>query len=173
MGPVGMLPSALTFCSSAARYDGIRETRYASGPGQQQTPVRTQPPGTQPSSVYVRYDIYLEMSPEDKVLLWLSGEVKTPPFSTEARLEAGFLLRRLQGGEALEMPRSRPMPSIGRRCHELRIIDEDATWRIVYFVDDDAIVILEVFSKKTRATPKRIIDTCKQRLAHYKGLRDY
>jgi len=113
------------------------------------------------------------MSPEDKVLLWLSGEVKTPPFSTEARLEAGFLLRRLQGGEALEMPQSRPMPSIGRRCHELRIVDENATWRVVYFVDEDAIVILDVFSKKTRATPKRIVDTCKQRLARYKELRDY
>jgi phage-related protein len=112
------------------------------------------------------------MSPEHKVVLWLSGEVKTPPFSNEARLEAGFLLRRLQRGESLELPQSRPMPSIGRRCHELRIIDQNATWRIVYFVDDDAIVVLEVFSKKTKTTPKRIIDTCKQRLARYQELRE-
>jgi len=31
----------------------------------------------------------------NKPLIWLKGEVKTPPFSTQARLEAGFLLRKL------------------------------------------------------------------------------
>jgi len=35
----------------------------------------------------------------DKALVWLKGEVKTPPFSTRARLEAGLLLRRLQQGK--------------------------------------------------------------------------
>lgn len=59
------------------------------------------------------------------------------------------------------------MPSIGRRCHELRIADKDGTWRIVYRTDTDAIVILEVFVKKTGKTPKRIIDICKQRLKDY------
>jgi len=32
----------------------------------------------------------------DKPLVWLHGAVKSPPFSATARLEAGFLLRRLQ-----------------------------------------------------------------------------
>ena len=59
------------------------------------------------------------------------------------------------------------MPSIGRRCHELRINDDTGTWRIVYRTDDDAIVILEVFEKKTNKTPKRIIDICKQRIRNY------
>ena len=54
------------------------------------------------------------------------------------------------------MPHSRPMPSIGRRCHELRIVDESGTWRIIYRVDDDAIVVLEVFQKKSSKTPKRV-----------------
>jgi|SRR6056297_62219 len=107
------------------------------------------------------------MSPNDKPLVWMAGEVKSPPFSAEARLEAGFLLRRLQRGDSIGMPSSRPMPSIGRGCHELRINDGDVTWRIVYHVDDDAIVILEVFKKKSRATPKRVIDICTKRLAHY------
>jgi phage-related protein len=111
------------------------------------------------------------MSPNDKPLVWMSGEVKSPPFSAEARLEAGFLLRRLQRGDAIGMPSSRPMPSIGRGCHELRINDGDVTWRIVYHVDDEAIVILEVFKKKSRATPKRVIDICTKRLAHYKASR--
>lgn len=49
------------------------------------------------------------MSPADKPLVWLRGVVKTPPFSALARLEAGFLLRRLQKGESLGLPHSRPM----------------------------------------------------------------
>jgi len=67
----------------------------------------------------------------DKPLVWLHGEIKSPPLSLAARLETGLLLRRLQRGEKLAMPYSRPMPSIGARCHELRINDEKATWRIV------------------------------------------
>ena len=98
------------------------------------------------------------MTSGDKPLVWLKGEVKTPPFSSTARLEAGYLLRRLQRGETLGMPHSRPLPSVGPRCHELRINDERATWRIVYRIDSDGIIILEVFSKKSRATPKAILD---------------
>lgn len=107
------------------------------------------------------------MSPGDKPLAWLHGEVRTPPFSKAARLEAGFLLRRLQRGESLAMPQSRPMPSIGARCHELRINDADSTWRVIYRIDADAIVILDVFAKKTSTTPKAVIDTCRKRLKEY------
>jgi len=107
------------------------------------------------------------MDTTDKDLVWLHGEVKSPPLSQEARLEAGYLLRQLQQGIRLKMPQSRPMPTIGRRCHELRINDEDGTWRIVYRIDDDAVVILEVFEKKTNTTPKHIINTCKDRIRRY------
>ena len=55
----------------------------------------------------------------DKPLVWLAGEIKTPPFSPQARIETGVLLRRLQRGEKLVMPGFRPMPSIGTRCGEL------------------------------------------------------
>lgn len=61
------------------------------------------------------------MAAEDKPIAWLAGEVRTPPFSKEARVEAGLLLRRLQPGENLRMPHARPMPTLGRRCVELRI----------------------------------------------------
>ncbi len=110
------------------------------------------------------------MSQQDKPLVWLHGEVKTPPFTQQARIEAGVLLRRLQRGRQLSLPHSRPMPSIGRRCHELRIVDENATWRIIYRIDADAVIIVEVFRKKTRQTPKRIIETCKRRLRAYDNL---
>jgi phage-related protein len=103
----------------------------------------------------------------DKPIVWLSGEIKTPPFSTEARIEVGYLLRRLQQGVNLKMPHSRPMPSIGARCHELRVKDEQATWRVIYRIDSDAIVVTEVFDKDTQETPQRIIDVCKKRLRYY------
>ena len=94
------------------------------------------------------------MDAREKPLVWLKGEVKTPPFSANARVEAGVFLRRLQQGEKLSLPMSRPMPSIGPRCHELRIIDENMTWRIIYAAEVDAIVVLEVFAKKTNKTPR-------------------
>jgi phage-related protein len=110
------------------------------------------------------------MSPTDKPLVWLRGEVKTPPFSPAARLEAGFLLRKLQHGETLSLPHSRPMPSIGLHCHELRINDTTGTWRIIYRIDSDTIVIVEVFEKKTPQTPRRVIELCQQRLRQYDTL---
>ena len=103
----------------------------------------------------------------DKPLVWLRGEVKTPPFSMEGRIEAGFLLRRLQRGESLGMPQSRPMPAIGPGCHELRVRDAAHSWRLVYRADKDAIVIAEVFDKKTRQTPKEVMTACRNRLRAY------
>ena len=108
------------------------------------------------------------MDAREKPLVWLEGEVKTPPFSAGARLEAGFLLRRLQRGEKLSLPMSRPMPSIGTRCHELRIIDENVTWRIIYAVEPDAIVVLEVFAKKTNRTAVDVLNNCKRRLRAFR-----
>lgn len=107
------------------------------------------------------------MSPKDKPLAWLHGEVKTPPFSAAARLEAGYLLRRLQRGEFLGLPHSRPMPSIGARCHELRIVDAGLAWRLMYRIDADAIVIADVFAKKTARTPKAVLAVCKARFKEY------
>ena len=71
-------------------------------------------------------------------LVWLHGEVKTPPFSKAARREAGFLFRMLQYGESL--------------------------------LDSDAVLILEVFSKKTGRTPKSVIEACIGRLKRYDEL---
>jgi hypothetical protein len=42
------------------------------------------------------------MKSTEKPLVWLHGEVKTPPFSSAARIEAGYLLRQLQMGERLK-----------------------------------------------------------------------
>lgn len=105
-----------------------------------------------------------------KPLVWLEGEIKTPPFSAEARIEAGTWLGAVQEGHALGMPYSRPMPQIGSRCYELRVRDKDNNWRIVYRIDDDAIVIGEVFKKTTQRTPKQVISNCQRRFSDYDNI---
>lgn len=59
------------------------------------------------------------------------------------------------------------MPTIGRGCHELRIRDRNATWRIVYRNDRNAIVLLAAFKKKSAKTPIEVIRLCKARLKNY------
>jgi phage-related protein len=107
------------------------------------------------------------MAHEDRPLVWLRTEIKTPPLSAAARVEAGVLLRRLQRGDRISMPHARPMPIIAPRCVELRVPDGESTWRIVCRVDPDAGVVLEVLSKKTQKTPQYVIDTCRRRLREY------
>ena len=107
------------------------------------------------------------MSSRDKPLVWLGGEIKTPPMGQKARLEAGFLLRLLQVGKLLEMPHSRPMPGLGAHCHELRINDGGGTWRIFYRIDLDAILILDVVRKTTARTPHSVIVSCRRRLRRF------
>ena len=77
------------------------------------------------------------------------------------------MLRQLQQRESLGLPTSRPMSNIGPRCHELRIRDQDKNWRILYRIDEDAIVIAEVFHKTTQTTPKTVIKLCQKRLTQY------
>jgi phage-related protein len=43
----------------------------------------------------------------------------------------------------------------------------DKNWRIIYRIDEDAILIIEVFNKVTRETPKSVIEVCKKRLSKY------
>jgi DNA-binding XRE family transcriptional regulator len=59
------------------------------------------------------------------------------------------------------------MPSIGKHCHELRVVDESRTWRIIYRVDADAIIIAEVFAKKQQSTPASVIRASQDRLRRY------
>ncbi len=62
------------------------------------------------------------------------------------------------------MPQSRPMPSIGPACHELRVRDDRHVWRIVYRIESDLILIVDVFAKTTPAAMDRAIRRCKKRL---------
>ena len=82
-----------------------------------------------------------------------------------------MLLRRLQRGEKLALPHSRPLPSIGPGCHELRVRDATRGWRIVYHLDPEAIVVLDVFAKTTRSTPTVVAEACRRRLAEFRSIR--
>jgi hypothetical protein len=106
------------------------------------------------------YTILVKEGP-DKPVAWLRGELKTPPLSKGARVEAGTLLRRLQTGEKLSMPESRPLPTVDPRCHELRI-DDIATkieWRIVYYMGRHAIEILDMWTGHEQGT-ERDVQAC-------------
>lgn len=105
--------------------------------------------------------------PFRKPLLWLSGEVKTPPFTPEGRQEAGMLLRLFHEGERLEMPQSEPLTDVCHRCGALRERDAGHSWRIMYRIYSDAVLVPGVYSKKTRTIPKATIDRCIRRLAQY------
>lgn len=107
------------------------------------------------------------MATRDRPLVWLHGEVKTPPFSRQGRLEAGYLLRTLQQRMKVGLPHSRPMPMIGARCHELRVRDASHNWRIFYRLDPDAVVILGVYAKRTEQTPKEMLEACRGRVQRY------
>jgi phage-related protein len=105
--------------------------------------------------------------PPPKPLVWLQGEIKTPPFTVAGRREAGLLLRLLQAGERLGMPQAEPLPDVGPRCGALRVRDAGHNWRIMYRIDEDAVLILDVYSKKTRAIPDQVIERCRQRMKQY------
>jgi phage-related protein len=94
--------------------------------------------------------------------------VRSKRLRSHARLDwKRLLLRRLQQGESVSLPHSRPLPNIGARCHELRVRDENKNWRIVYRTDEDRVLIVEVFKKTTRQTPDAVIKVCQRRLIEY------
>jgi len=105
------------------------------------------------------------MSCDGKPLVWLHGEIRTPPLSRQARLDAGMLLRRLQRGEEVGMPHARRMSTGGPHCYEMRMGDCSGNWRVIYRIDTDAIIIVEVFRKTTRRPPRSVIEQCRLRLS--------
>ena len=101
-------------------------------------------------------------------LYWRGGALQTTPFSPRAvRTFAGRLLRRVQRGQPLAASLSRPLPAVGERCHEMRVRDGAVEWRVVYRIDPDAVLVLEVFAPTTPATPRHVIEASRWRLKRY------
>ena len=78
-----------------------------------------------------------------------------------------MLLRLLQEGEKLGMPQAELLRDVGSRCGALRIRDGEHNWRIMYRIDADAVLVLDVYPKKTRKIPDEVMNRCKQRLKQY------
>ncbi len=78
-------------------------------------------------------------------------------------------LARLELGQRLSMPLSRPMPSVGPGVHELRLRDRSGVYRIIYaFVAREQIYVVHAFKKTTEKTPQHNIDVAKKRIKELK-----
>ena len=74
-------------------------------------------------------------------------------------------IARLERGQMLTMPLSRPMPSIGKSVHELRFRDRTGIFRVIYFLAGaGSIYLIHAFKKKTQATPSHNILVAQERL---------
>ena len=82
----------------------------------------------------------------------------------EIRENLADALARLDAGLSLSMPLSRPMSSIGRGVHELRLRDRSGDYRIVYVTARSGeIVVVLAFEKTTFKTPERMIKLARSR----------
>ena len=79
-------------------------------------------------------------------------------FPKEVRIRLGRGLFRLQIGEHLGMPNSRPMPGVAAGVSELRVKGEDGSFRAFYYsASAQGILVFQAFDKKTqRALPLEI-----------------
>ena len=74
-------------------------------------------------------------------------------------------LARLDAGLMLSLPLSRPMPSIGRGVHELRLKDRSGAYRVIYaLLGRGTVHLLHAFKKRSQATPVRNLELARRRL---------
>lgn len=90
-------------------------------------------------------------------------------FPEEIRGDVADALARLDAGQSLTMPLSRPMSIIGNGVHELRLKDRSGAYRVFYVLSGAGIVyVLHALQKKTQATPKSNLDLARKRLKELK-----
>ena len=86
-------------------------------------------------------------------------------FPKEVRMRLGRGLFRLQVGEQLGMPNSRPMPGVAAGVSELRVKGEDGSFRAFYYVASSrGVLVFHAFVKKTQRTPPLEIELARKRL---------
>jgi len=83
-------------------------------------------------------------------------------FPEGARHDVGYQIWRVQVGEPAED--FKPMPTIGPGVEEIRVRDVTGAYRVIYTARfADAVYVLHVFQKKTRATSRADIEIAGQR----------
>ena len=86
-------------------------------------------------------------------------------FPKEVRARLGRELFRLQLGEQLGMPNSRPMPGVAAGVSEIRMKAEDGSFRAFYYTASwRGVPVIHAFVKKTQRTPPLEIDLARKRL---------
>ena len=87
-------------------------------------------------------------------------------FPETARQRAGYELFMVQIGR--EPKDFKPLPSVGRGAHEIRVRDDAGAFRVIYVARfDDAVYVLHAFQKKTRRTSQADIELA---AARYKSI---
>lgn len=86
-------------------------------------------------------------------------------FPKDARLRLGKGLFRLQMGESVGMPNSRPMPVVAPGASELRVKTQDGAYRAFYYTaSPEGILVFHALLKKTQQTPPLEIELARKRL---------
>ncbi|CAM6002063.1 unnamed protein product [Sphagnum balticum] len=100
-----------------------------------------------------------------KVLWHPKARIEVKSFPDEAKRELGYLIFRVQQGESLGMPASRPMPEVAAGVSELRARGPDGIYRVFYYVKvENQILVFHAFIKKTPKTPPAEIKLGTKRL---------
>ena len=74
----------------------------------------------------------------------------------------GYQINRIQFG--LDPENSKPMPSVGNGCYEIRVACSDSWFRVFFVAKwEDAVYVLHSFQKKTNKTSKHDIELGKKR----------
>ena len=104
---------------------------------------------------------------KEKPIYWVGSSLKDLlALPDEVKREAGYQLHRVQNG--LEPENWKPFQEVGSGVKEIRIYDQDGTFRVMYVAKfSEKIYVLHAFQKKTQKTPKRAIKTAEERKKDY------
>ena len=97
------------------------------------------------------------------ILRQAERELKTAP--KDILIDVFSLLDDLAQGKKLSLPISRPLSSIGKGLHELRLSGRFGEYRVFYVIRVlDAIYVIHASTKKKMALDRRTADLLRQRI---------
>jgi phage-related protein len=97
------------------------------------------------------------------ILKQAERELKEAP--KDVLIDIFALFDDLAVGKKLSLPISRPLPSIGKGLHELRLSGRAGEYRVFYVVKvSDGIYVIHATSKKKMSLDRQTADLLKQRM---------
>lgn len=100
-----------------------------------------------------------------EIVLLKQAERELKDFPPEVRIDVQVLFDRLMSGELLSMPISKPLNSIARNLHELRLSYEGGEIRVFYVIRvKDAIYVIHAAQKKKQQLDKKTRELLLQRM---------